>query len=174
MKTIAIPLLKTENSIGAVGPIEILTKTCALWRELTKRRSGGPLFDVQIVGERRRPVTFANGITLHPSATVSEVKPDLVVVPSIDEELDSALKKNQAYVEWVRDSFQRGAHLSSLCTGAFVLAAAGVLDGRRATTHWFSPTSSGADSLALTSRNAICWLTRAISSPAGAPLPSST
>jgi len=82
-------------------------------------------------------VAFANGITLYPNARLDEVKPDLIIVPSIDEELDSSLRKNQPYVDWVRESFRRGAHVSSLCTGAFVLGAAGVLDGRRATTHWF-------------------------------------
>jgi transcriptional regulator GlxA family with amidase domain len=137
MKTIAIPLLRTENSIGAVGPIEILSKTCVLWRQLNENRSSGPLFDLQIVSEKRKPVSFANGITLHPTAGLDDVRPDLIVVPSIDEELDSALKQNRSYVDWVRESFKQGAHVSSLCTGAFVLGATGVLDGRRATTHWF-------------------------------------
>jgi transcriptional regulator GlxA family with amidase domain len=137
MKTIAIPLLRTENSIGAVGPIEILTKTCVLWRQLKESQAYGPLFDLQIVAEKRKPVTFANGITLHPSATLSDVKPDLIVVPSVDEDVESALNKNQPYVEWVSAQFKRGTHLSSLCTGAFVLGASGALDGRKATTHWF-------------------------------------
>jgi transcriptional regulator GlxA family with amidase domain len=137
MKTIAIPLLRTENSIGAVGPIEILTKTCVLWRQLNELKSQEPLFDVQIVSEDGKPIRFANGITLHPNARMDDVKPDLIVVPSIDEELDSALRRNQAYVEWIKESFRRGSHLSSLCTGAFVLGASGVLDGKRATTHWF-------------------------------------
>ena len=137
MKTIVLPLLRTENSIGAVGPIEILTKTCVLWRQLNEDTSQAPLFDVQVVAENRRPITFASGITLRPSATLDDVKPDLIVVPSIDEELDSALKRNQPYVNWVKESFKRGAHVSSLCTGAFVLGASGILDGRRATTHWF-------------------------------------
>jgi transcriptional regulator GlxA family with amidase domain len=136
MKTIVIPLLKTENSIGAVGPIEILTKTCALWRQLSGGKSKAPLFDVQIVSENGKPVTFANGITIHPNATIGKVKPDLIVVPSIDEELH-ALQRNKPLVAWIKESFKRGAHVSSLCTGAFVLGASGVLDGRRATTHWF-------------------------------------
>jgi transcriptional regulator GlxA family with amidase domain len=137
MRTVALPLLRTESSIGAVGPIEILTKTCALWRQLNDGKSRRRLFDVQIVAEKRKPVTFANGITLHPSAGFDDVKPDLIVVPSIDAELDFALKRNQPCVEWVREAFKRGAHVSSLCTGAFVLGATGILDGKRATTHWF-------------------------------------
>src|SRR5579859_1492572 len=137
MKTIAIPILHTENSIGAVGPIEILTKTCVLWRQLNELESQEPLFNVQIVSENRKPITFANGITLHPNAKIGDVKPDLIVVPSLGDELDSDLERNQPYVEWVKESFKRGTHLSSLCTGAFVLGASGVLDGRRATTHWF-------------------------------------
>src|SRR5258708_39308075 len=137
MKTIAIPLLKTENSSGAVGPIEMLTKTCGLWRQLNEGKSPGPLFDVQIVSDNGKPITFANGITLHPSALIGDVKPDLIVLPSIDEEIGSALERNRPYVEWVKESFKRGAHVSSLCTGAFMLGASGVLDGKRATTHWY-------------------------------------
>jgi transcriptional regulator GlxA family with amidase domain len=137
MKTIAIPLLRTKISIGAVGTIEILTKTCVLWRQLNERAPNGPLFDVQTVAEDRKPITFANGITLRPSNTLSNSKPDLIVVPSLDDDVDSCLDDNQDYVTWVRQSFKRGAHISSLCTGAFILGAAGVLDGRRATTHWF-------------------------------------
>src|SRR5262249_38312327 len=105
--------------------------------QMNARKSQAPLFDVQVVAENRRPLTFANGITLHPSATLADVKPDLIVVPSIDEEFDSALTKNQPYVERFKEAFRRGSHGSSLCTGAFVLGASGVLDGRRATTHWF-------------------------------------
>lgn len=137
MKTIAIPLLKTPNSIGTVGPIEILTKTCALWRQLNEGKSQHALFDLQVVAENRKAVHFANGITVHPNATVDDVAPDLIVVPSLEEEIGPALDKNQAYVEWVRGLFGRGTHVSSLCTGAFVLGESGVLDGRRATTHWF-------------------------------------
>src|SRR5262249_24768848 len=67
MMTIAIPLLETENSIGAVGPLEILTKTCVLWRQINESKSDGPPFDVQVVAEKRKPMRFANGITLRPS-----------------------------------------------------------------------------------------------------------
>ena len=136
MKTIVVPLLRTENSIDVVGPIEILAKTRVLWSQLNEGRSSRPLFDVQTVAENRKPIRYANGITLHPSVTLNSVKPDLIVVPSIDDEIDSALEKNRSYVDWIKESFKCGAHVSSLCTGAFVLGASAVLDGKRATTHW--------------------------------------
>jgi len=136
MKTIAILLLETATSIGAVGAVEILAKTCTLWRQVNQSRSDSPLFDVQVVAEKRKPVSFANGITLRPSAAFGEVKPDLIVVPSLEEDIEPALLRNSAHVQWIKQRFKKGAHVSSLCTGAFVLGEAGILDGKRATTHW--------------------------------------
>src|SRR5215831_18459625 len=105
MKTIVIPLLKTVNSIGVAGPIEILTKTCPLWQQLSEGKSRAPLFEVQVVSENGKPVTFANGITIRPNANIGRVKPDLIVVPSIDEELH-ALKRNKLLLAWIKESYQ--------------------------------------------------------------------
>ena len=137
MKTIAIPILETENSIGAVGPLEVLTKSSILWGQLAGSKAQSRPFHVYIVAEKRKRINFANGISLTPGATFDEVKPDLIVVPSLEEDVRKSLQKNQAAVEWVKESYKRGAHVSSFCTGAFVLGQSGVLDGRRATTHWF-------------------------------------
>jgi len=136
MKTIAIPALYTAESIGAIGPFEILSKTCGLWQQVGRPRSA-PLFDVRIVSVSRKPIAYPNGVTITPTATFQTCRPDLIIVPSLDEEIEQCLKLNAACVSWLRKRFQQGAHVSSLCTGAFVLGAAGILDGKQATTHWF-------------------------------------
>ena len=137
MKTIAIPALQTETSMTAIGAFEILNESCYCWRLTDQTHLGSALFDVHVVSERGEPVKFTNGIILYPSHGISEIKPDIIVVPALGQELDTALKRNQVYVDWVSESYNRGSHVASMCTGAFVLGAAGLLDGKQATTHWF-------------------------------------
>jgi transcriptional regulator GlxA family with amidase domain len=139
MKTIAIPALQTEESLSTIGALEILNESCSPWCQIAQGESGlgSPLFDVQVVSERGEPVKFTNGIILYPSHSIREVKPDIIIVPALGHELDAVLKRNQVYVDWVSQSYNRGSHVASICTGAFVLGAAGLLDGKRATTHWF-------------------------------------
>ena len=59
---------------------------------------------------------------------------DLVVVPGV--RMDALARIDGAFLQWLREAHDRGAHLASVCTGAFALGEAGLLDGRQCTTHW--------------------------------------
>lgn len=96
----------------------------------------GPLFDLKIVSSGAQPLAAERAMTLHPDGGMELVDiADIIVVPGWndldarpDPELASALVRAHA----------RGAHVVGLCYGAYVLAYAGLLDGKRASTHWMA------------------------------------
>jgi transcriptional regulator GlxA family with amidase domain len=91
-------------------------------------------YDFAVCGERRGPVRTTTGFDVVATHGLGALRrADTIVVPGIWD-LD-AVPPDRA-LSALRAADRRGARLVSICTGAFVLAAAGVLDGRRVTTHW--------------------------------------
>ena len=100
--------------------------------------SGGPetrLFEVFTVAERSELVACRGGLLVQPNYTLEDHPPlDLVVVPGgygTQRE-----QENPVILDWIARQRRTGALTTSVCTGAFLLGAAGLLDGLRATTHW--------------------------------------
>jgi transcriptional regulator GlxA family with amidase domain len=118
---IAIPLYDRFTALDAVGPYEVL------WRL--------PGAHVRWVGAEARPYATDRGLQLVAEATFDDVPaPDVLVVPGGTGTRDAL--GDERLVDWIRTAHATSTWTTSVCTGALLLGAAGVLDGLRATTHW--------------------------------------
>src|SRR5436309_1862740 len=77
-------------------------------------------------------------VTVQPQALVSSIaRTDLVIIPATAiRSYEAASKGNRALIDWIGRQYKQGAEVASICSGAFMLAATGVLDGRACSTHW--------------------------------------
>jgi transcriptional regulator GlxA family with amidase domain len=95
-----------------------------------------PLYRLAIAGMTMAPVDTSLGIRITPSVAVADIKEpiDTLLVSGGFGQAEASCDKR--LLAWLRVEHQRARRCGSICTGAFVLAAAGLLDGKRATTHW--------------------------------------
>ncbi|MGW0085757.1 DJ-1/PfpI family protein [Streptomyces sp. NPDC003393] len=121
---IAIVLYDRFTALDAVGPYETLGRL--------------PGADTVFVAERTGPVRTDTGrLALTADRTLADVpSPDIVVVPGGPGQ--SPQMENQALLDWLRAADTASTWTTSVCTGSLLLAAAGLLNGRRATSHWLA------------------------------------
>jgi transcriptional regulator GlxA family with amidase domain len=123
-------------SIGTAGLMDALNKA-DMSGQLRVGRPAPRVFDVQLAGLGHGDVSCRDGVILRPSASAAEIAtPDLVVVPGLDDDLAASFAANRGWVAWITKWHADGARIASSCTGAFLVADAGLLNGRAATTHW--------------------------------------
>lgn len=83
-------------------------------------------------------VNFYDGLfTVRPHVTISAIgKTDLIIIPSLNHNYDEAIKENKELISWIDQQYKNGAEIASICTGAYFLADAGILEGKSCSTHW--------------------------------------
>ena len=100
-------------------------------------RGQSPLFEVELVGNKREIKLNNGSYSIHTDRLLKEVKKtDLIFVPALFGNMTAAIAKNKALIPWIVDQYRKGAEVASLCVGAFLLASTGLLNGKKCSTHW--------------------------------------
>jgi transcriptional regulator GlxA family with amidase domain len=98
-----------------------------------------PLFQVQLVGAKKEVRLNNDLFSVHPDSLIKDVKKtDIIFIPALSGDMNSALQANKELVPWIIDQYKNGAEVASLCIGAFLLASTGLLNGKKCSTHWNS------------------------------------
>ncbi len=131
-KRVGIVLFPDAEVLDFCGPFEVFSVT-RLNEEL--RREDPSPFEVVLVAEKAGPVLTTGGMKVIPDHTLDDCPPlDILVVPGGWG--TRAQRTNPRLVSWIGERAKQVETLTSVCTGSLLLGQAGLLDGRRATTHW--------------------------------------
>jgi transcriptional regulator GlxA family with amidase domain len=106
--------------LDVMGPLEVFARTSRWLRD--HRQAAEPAYTVEIIGLKRGPFLTSSGLRLHADHGIG------VGV--------AKYRTHRALMDWIREQADQVRRLASICTGAFLLAEAGLLEGKRATTHW--------------------------------------
>lgn len=135
-RSVAILVFPGVQALDVSGPLDVFA-------EANRFLLPGDRYQLGLIGTERGPVACSNGMVLHPQRHFADIDasagadtdvPGLLLVaggPTLPERAFPA-----ALYAWLRQASQRAARFGSICNGAFLLAGAGLLDGRTVTTHW--------------------------------------
>jgi transcriptional regulator GlxA family with amidase domain len=134
-KTVGILIFDDVEVLDFAGPFEVFSRTRLVAGAESRRTDDSAPFITFTVARRHDVVTAIGGLKVLPHYSWADAPPiDILVVPGGFG--TRALLNDQPTLDWIRKTAAASSHLTSVCTGALLLASAGLLKGRRATTHW--------------------------------------
>ena len=131
--TIIVPEGEGNNLSSIVGVYKIFTRANKYWEE----KGGNAPFNIQLAGISKEVEFYEGLFAVRPHTDISAIaKTDLIVIPSLNHNYQKAVKVNKLLIDWIGEQYKNGAEIAAICTGAFMLASSGLLDGRSCSTHW--------------------------------------
>jgi len=131
--TILVPEGGGNNLSSVVGAYKIFTRANQYWKE----KNGSGVFTIVLAGISETIDYYGGLFTVNPHTNISAIsKTDLIIIPSLNHDYYKAVEGNEVLIDWIAKQYKHGAEVASICTGAFMLASSGLLDGRNCSTHW--------------------------------------
>lgn len=134
MKHVSILVPKGEVALSCIeGSFTLLNKVNDFLTAMGKQ----PIFKVQLVGLCPEPQVYQRLFKVYPDLILEDVKQtDMIIIPAINGDMDNVIEENKQFLPWIINQHRNGAEVASLCMGAFLLAATGLLKGKKCATHW--------------------------------------
>lgn len=133
---VTVVLLEGVYASTAIGPIEVFHAAGTLWNWL-HGEAEKPRFRVHIASLDGGSVTGFYPLGLVPHCSIKDIlHTDIIIVPTSGWDVRQHIAKNTPLLPWLRKWHAKGAYIAGVCTGVAFLAEAGLLDGKRATSHW--------------------------------------
>jgi transcriptional regulator GlxA family with amidase domain len=132
---VGILIFEDVEVLDFAGPFEVFSRTRLLPGTASRRSDESAPFEVFTVGRTAAPLRATGGLSVTPAfsfATAPRI--DLLVVPGGYG--TRPLIDDAATLDWIRETAAQARKVTSVCTGSLLLARAGLLHGKRATTHW--------------------------------------
>lgn len=133
--TVAILTFPAVQSLDVTGPLEVFSAAQTLI-DATGRADAG--YEVVVLSADGEPLATSSGLRVAPHHSFADAPRRIDTLVVAGGAGSRAASADAATLEWVASTSKRARRTASVCTGAFLLAAAGLLDGRRVTTHWAS------------------------------------
>jgi transcriptional regulator GlxA family with amidase domain len=132
---VGILIFDDVEVLDFAGPFEVFSRTRTVAGAESRRSDDSAPFETFTVARTRDTVTAIGGLTVLPHYGWSDAPPiDILVVPGGFG--TRALLHDEETLSWIRETAGRSRQVTSVCTGALLLAKVGLLRGRQATTHW--------------------------------------
>jgi transcriptional regulator GlxA family with amidase domain len=134
MKHISVLIPQGDISLSNVeGVHHIFTEV----NNVLKNIGHSPLFKIQLVGKHPNNFLKEGYFSIHPNYLITEhFKTDLLIIPALHTDIAKVMEQNKDLIPWIIEQHRQGTEIMSICTGAFLLAATGLLSGKKCTTHW--------------------------------------
>lgn len=138
MKHLTILVPDGENNLTTIaciaGAYEVFLHANDYWVKTRKKKK---IFQVELAAIPEKVDFYEGLLTVKPKVSIKEIKKtDLIIIPSLNYLYKKVVKENKPLIDWIERQYLEGAEVASMCTGLFILASTGLVNGKTCSTHW--------------------------------------